>query len=146
MIVVAGSRTVGHVDLPGTPDGPVLAGIVGPSDADRVLRWALEVAERHGLPVRVLAVGRVPAAAEVALADQVARWAEKYPGVPVSCTAGRVLDAAVVLTAASGDAGLLVLEDCGGPIMPALIRAIRRRARCPVLLLSDDRPDPPRQP
>jgi len=137
VIVVTGGRAAGDTDLPGPPNGPILAGIIGPAGADRVLRRALDEAGQHGLPVRVLAVGRMPPVAEVALADQVARWSEKYPDVPVSFAVSRVLDAAVVLTAASGDAGLLVLEDPGGPPTPALIRAIRRRARCPVLLLTD---------
>jgi len=136
VIVVSGGRATGHTDLPGPLDGPILVGIVGPADADRVLRRALDEAEQHGLPVRVLAVGRASEAAEAALADQVARWSEKHPEVPVSFAASRVLDAAVTLAAASGNAGLLVVEDAGGPVMPALVRAIRRRARCPVMVLA----------
>jgi hypothetical protein len=57
-----------------------------------------------------------------------------WAGGPVS--ARRTLDAAITLTAVSRTAAVLVADPSGGPIAAAVVRAVRRRAGCPVLVVS----------
>ena len=119
-----------------TSTGPVVAAVIGAASADPVLRAAFAEADRRHASVEVLAVGAAHAHDDVALDDQVQRWAEKYPDVTVTVSARGTLDAAITLTAASRTAAVLVADPSGGPIAAAVVRAVRRRAGCPVLVVS----------
>jgi hypothetical protein len=121
-----------------TSTGPVVAAVIGAASADPVLRAAFAEADRRQASVEVLAVGADQAHDGVALDDQVQRWAEKYPAVTVTVSARRALDAAITLTAASRTAAVLVTDPSGGPIASAVVRAVRRRTGCPVLVVSGD--------
>jgi hypothetical protein len=113
----------------------VVAAVIGTASADAVLRIAFAEADRQRLPVIVLGVGASTPSAEAALDDQVGRWTEKYPDLPVSVSVRRVLDAAVTLVAACRSARLLVADPSGGAAAAAVVRAVRRRISCPVLLV-----------
>ncbi|MFG1605195.1 hypothetical protein [Actinoplanes sp. NPDC049265] len=115
----------------------IVAAVIGPAPADPVLRAALIEADRRRLPVVVLGVGAATPSDEVALDDQVRRWAEKYPDVTVTVFIRRQLDAAVTLVAASRTAELLVADPSGGPAAAAVVRAVRHRAGCPVTVVQD---------
>ena len=82
-----------------------------------------------------LAVGAATPSAEAELGDQVGQWTEKYPDVPVSVSVRRVLDPAVTLVAACRSARMLVVDPSGGPTAAAVVRAVCRRAVCPVQLV-----------
>ncbi|HET6532343.1 MAG TPA: hypothetical protein VFH03_17290 [Actinoplanes sp.] len=124
--------------MPVKPVGPVLVGVVGDQSSEAALSVAFAVAERHGEPIRVLGVGHGDDAAG-GLAERVDRWADKYPGVAVTCAARRQIDAAVTLTAASRTAGLLVIENTRAPTVAAVIAALRTRGGCPLVLVGGDR-------
>jgi hypothetical protein len=135
-VVVSGSAADGPVALPTLSDAPVLAGVIGSAPADPALRLAFAEAARRDVPVLALGIGTAAALDEVAFADQVRRWRTRYPGVPATVSVRRGIDAAVVLAAASRGAALLVLDASGGPTVRSIIRAVRRRARCPVAVVA----------
>ena len=112
----------------------IVAAVIGTGSADAVLRIALAEADRRGLPVTVLGVGAATPADEAALDDQVRRWSEKYPAVPVTLSNRRLLDAAVTLVAASRTAEMVVADPSGGPVAAAVIRAAGRRVTCSLSL------------
>jgi hypothetical protein len=114
---------------------PVLAAVIGPAPADPVLRHAFAEADRRGAQLRVVAAGRAGAGDDELLLDEVDRWAEKYPRVPVSLSVRRQLDPAVTLAALSTGAGVLVLEVTGSPVVRSVVGALRRRAHCPLVVL-----------
>jgi hypothetical protein len=117
-------------------DGPVLAGILAAGSADDVLRFAFAEADRRRVAVEVLDVGP-----ERTDADLVDRWATKYPSVPVVRSARVRIDPAITLTGASASGALLVLAEPAGHREAAVVRAVSRRAHCPVAVVPD-RPDP----
>lgn len=134
--VVVSGRAAGDPVAPPMPEPPVLAGVIGTGPADPTLRLAFAEAVRRDVPVLVLGIGPAAPLDDVAFADRVQRWEKRYPGVPVTLSVRRGLDAAVILTAASRSAGLLVLDASGGPAVASIIRAVRRRARCPVAVIA----------
>jgi hypothetical protein len=127
----------GLSSAPVRPDAPVLAAVIGPASADAVLRRAFAEADGQGVAVQVVGVGRAGAVDDDLLFDQVHRWAEKYPHVPVNVSLRRQLDAAITLGAVSGGARALVVELTGSPMVRSVVAALRRRAHCPVVVLGD---------
>jgi len=136
VVVVNGSGSGIPVALAVMRAAPILAVVIGAAPADPALRLAFSEAARRGVAVLVLGVGPAAATDDIILTDQAQSWAGKYPGVPVTVSLRRDLDAAVTVTAASRDAGLLVLDASGGPAVDSIIRAVRRRARCPVVVIA----------
>ena len=116
--------------------GPVLAGLLAPTDADDVLRRAFPEAERRATTLIVLAAGAAATrVAEPDVREAVARWSEKYPGVPVTVTRRPVFDAAVALTAGTTGCALAVLAGPGDARTAAIVASVARRAHCPVAVL-----------
>jgi hypothetical protein len=113
--------------------GPVLAGILAASTAEEVLRHAFDEAQHRAVALRVVAAGLDPDD-EPALSELVERWAGKYPDVPVSVAVRGVVDPAITLTAATRHCGLAVLARPGDARTAAVVRAIARRASCPVVI------------
>jgi DNA-binding transcriptional LysR family regulator len=113
--------------------GPVLAGILALPHAEDALRQAFDAAQHRAVPVRVVAAG-LPAADEPVLAELVERWAGKYPAIDVTVAVSSVVEAAIVLTGAARSAGLAVLTQPGDAHTAAVVRAVTRRAFCPVLI------------
>jgi hypothetical protein len=75
---------------------------------------------------------------DVLLADLIERWSDKYPAVPVITSMRRSLDAAVVLCAATSDCGLAVAPYSADARTAALLLAVSRRARCPLVLVGGE--------
>jgi DNA-binding transcriptional LysR family regulator len=108
---------------------PVMVGIVGSAPAEMALRTAFAEADRRGVAVRVVVAGTVD---DVFLDDLVARWAEKYPGVRVTTQVRRRIDAAVTLVAATRACAVAFVPAAADPVTSAVVRALSRRAHCPV--------------
>lgn len=113
----------------------IMVAVVGPVSGENTLRDAFDEAERRGAEVRVVAAGPAPAAHDDFLRDLVARWAEKYPGVPVSTDIRRQLDAAVTLVAATRECASVFVPGSPDPAAAAVLRALTRRAHCPVVVV-----------
>lgn len=113
--------------------GPVLAGILTASSAEDVLRHAFDEAQRRAVALRVVAAGLDPDD-EPMLSELVDRWAGKYPEVPVSASVHSIVDAAITITAATRCCGLAVLTRPGDTRTTAVVRAVARRASCPVVV------------
>lgn len=127
------SGVSGSVDL----TGAVLVGVVGVTPAEAALRYAFAEADRRRVALHVAAVGAASAEADAHLRDLVERWAEKYPGVPVTTRVRRTVDAAVVLVAGSGAVDLLVVQQPSDAASSALVDALCRRAHCAVVVAGD---------
>jgi hypothetical protein len=113
--------------------GPVLAGILAASTAEDVLRHAFGEAQHRAVALRVMAAGLAPDD-EPIVTELVERWAGKYPDVPVSVSVHSVVDAAITMTAATRRCGLAVLARPSDARTAAVVRAVIRRASCPVVL------------
>jgi hypothetical protein len=118
---------------PGTP-GPVLAGILTVASAEDVLRLAFDEADSRVAALRVVTAG-LPPGADAELSDLVTRWAAKYPDIPVTVAARHVVDPAITLTAATLGCCLAVLPGSTGARAAAVVRAVARRASCPVTIV-----------
>jgi hypothetical protein len=116
-------------------DGSILVGLVGAVSAETALRTALAEAEHRGAAVRVVAAGPAPAIENDLLCELVERWAEKYPGITVTTEVRRRVDAAVTLVAATRCCALAVVPKTSDPAGSALLKALRRRAHCPVVVV-----------
>lgn len=123
---------------------PVLVGVAGPSDVDAVVGFGFAEAALRGLGLLVAHVrpyAGVVTAGERAAAEAVASWSGKYPEVPVTWLVRYALDVAVVLTAASRSAQLVVVGSArrmaglrAGSISDVLIH----RAGCPIAVVPID--------
>jgi hypothetical protein len=122
---------------PVTTTEHVLVAIVGPASAETALRDAFDEAEHRGAAVRVVAAGPASAARDDHLRDLVGRWAQKYPGVPVSTEVRRQLDAAVTLVAATRHCASAFVARSSDPTSAAVLRALTRRAHCPVVVVDE---------
>jgi hypothetical protein len=111
-------------------------GFLGAGQQEEALRHAFAEADDRGAALRVLLTGDVPADDEARQTDLVHRWSEKYPDVPVTTAVRRGLDPAVILVAAARDCGLLIVQQPASPAAAALVAAVSRRARCPVVVVS----------
>lgn len=119
----------------GPSAGPVLAGILATSSAEDVLRCAFAEAQRRDVTLHVLATGPSPTAEEEAtVGDLVDRWAEKYPAVRVTLSRRHGVDAAITLSGASRRCGLVVVAEPADGHDAAVVRALTRRARCPLMV------------
>jgi nucleotide-binding universal stress UspA family protein len=132
----------GRVTLP----RPVLVGVEGESDAEPLLDFAFAAASMRGAPLLAMHVWTAPDDApptgnhhDVAqghgealalLNDAVARWADKYPDVPVHTAARRSLDVPIALTATARSAQLVVVGSTG-----YVARVLMHRAGCPVAVV-----------
>jgi len=116
--------------------GPVLAGILTASTAEEVLRRAFDEAQHRAVALRVVAAGLDPDD-EPMVSQLVERWAGKYPEVPVSASLHSVVDAAITMTAATRRCGLAVLTRPGDARTSAVVRAVIRRASCPVVVVDE---------
>jgi hypothetical protein len=108
--------------------------VIGTAPAEAAVRVALHRADAGGAAVRVVCTGPASAADDVFLRDLVDRWSEKYPRVHVTTRIRRTIDAAVTLTAAARSGTLLVLTGSPEPAVAAVIAAVARRSRCPVIV------------
>ncbi|MFC7277703.1 hypothetical protein ACFQS1_27250 [Paractinoplanes rhizophilus] len=110
-------------------NGAVLAGILDVASADDVLRLAFEEAQQRGADLRVMAT-----APHAELTDTVDRWSAKYPDVPVSVVIRHVIDPAITLAAATRTCCLAVLARPTDTRATAVVRAVARRAGCPLVI------------
>jgi hypothetical protein len=108
-------------------NGAVLAGILDVASADDVLRLAFDEAQQRGAEVRVVATAQ-----DAGLTETVDRWSAKYPDVPVSVVISRVIDPAITLAAATRTCCLAVLAHPADTRATAVVRAVARRAACPL--------------
>jgi hypothetical protein len=115
----------------------VLVAIAGPAPAEAALRDAFELADRRAAMVRIVAAGPATGTGDEVVADVVARWAEKYPDVPMTLDFRRSIDTAVTLVAASRQCAVAFVAGGHDPRFSAVLRAVRRRAHCPVIVAAD---------
>ena len=115
----------------------ILVAIAGVVSAEAALRHAFDQAEHLGVAVHVVAAGPAPAAYDDLLCDLVERWARKHPGVAVSTEFRRQLDAAVTLVAATRNCGSAFVPGSSDPASAAVLRALSRRAHCPVVVMNE---------
>jgi hypothetical protein len=113
--------------------GPVLAGILEAVSAEDVLRRAFDEAQHRAVGLHVLVAG-LPPADELAVSELADRWSGKYPEVPVSVSVSSVLDPAITLAAATRSSRLAVVGPAGDARVAATVRAVRRRATCPLIV------------
>jgi hypothetical protein len=113
----------------------VMVGIVGAVPAEAALRAAFAEAERRGAMVHVVAAGPATPADDALLRDLVDRWAEKYPGIPVTIRIRRRVDAAVTLVAATRFCAVTFVPRMSGTASSAVMRALARRAHCPMIVV-----------
>ena len=114
--------------------GPVLACLLAPTKADEVLRRGFDEAQRRATPLRLLVAE--PATADLdSLSEVIERWSEKYTDVALTVSARPRLDAAIALTAAAHDCGLVIVAEPGDARTAAVVRAAARRMRCPLIVV-----------
>jgi hypothetical protein len=116
------------------PTGPVVTGFLGTAPAEAALRYAFGEADHRGVALLVILTGVVPPGEDACQLEVVRRWAEKYTDVAVTTSIRRRIDPAVVLTAASRGVGLLVVQQPENTATAAVVEAVSRRARCPVVI------------
>ncbi|GIF13906.1 universal stress protein [Actinoplanes teichomyceticus] len=127
------------------PDtGPVVAGVDDSPNADAVLETAFTAADDRGAALTVIrALGRstaqLPDTAPADLAQQVTRWHDKFPGVPVELRLASD-GAAAALVAASHEARLVVVGSRGhGLLTNTLLGAtslqLLQHAESPILIV-----------
>ncbi|MFD5094181.1 universal stress protein [Amycolatopsis thailandensis] len=131
--------------------GEVVVGVDPSGDSERALGFALESASArnaalivvHAWHDSVLDAGAelasVEAAEERALADRVAAWREKYPGVVFRLVVVRDRNVARALIRAVPHAGLIVIGSAGGGL-GSTAQGLLGRARCPVALVGGTAP------
>ena len=119
-------------DMMATPvTGPVLAGLLSRSSADDVLRAAFVEADSRNVPLTVLIAASL--AGDATVPESIERWTEKFPRVTVAVSVASGVDPAITMTAATGGSCLAVLPPPVDALESALLRAVTRRSRCPVL-------------
>lgn len=117
--------------------GPVVAGILAVGPAEDVLRHGFEAAGDRGVPLHVQVAGPAATADPAGeLPEMIERWAGKYPAVPVTVSVRAGLDAVIVLAAATHGGDLLVVAEPRDARETAIVRALARRARCPLIVLA----------
>jgi len=165
LLIGSTSRTVaGHAKAPvivvplEAPTEPaqntVVVGVDGGPDSQEPIAFAVDLAARHGAAVEVVCVwgtstdpyGETHAAAfdnlrggaEVAVAEAVAGWQEKYPDVAISTVAPHG-HPAKVLVSRSESARILVVggrpRQVAGFLLGSVADAAVRYARCPVAVV-----------
>ena len=119
-------------------EGPVLVGLTPSDDRDGKLGFAFAEASLRGVPLLAIDTGT---SGEPAGLENLDRWSEKYPAVPVSHRSMPGVDPGIALVAASRRAQLVVI---GAPVRPdalvssgSLIQAVLRRSACPVVVVPD---------
>ncbi|MEY9877568.1 nucleotide-binding universal stress UspA family protein [Streptacidiphilus sp. MAP12-33] len=140
-----------------SPSGPVVVGIDAKDPDVAVLEFAFEAAERRGLSVHVVHAWRYPllsqgratppvyekghieAEQERLLAEVLAGWRERFPGVEVGEVSVRS-GAAKELVGLSADAALVVVGRHGGHAGPlarlgSVSLAVVQNALCPVAVV-----------
>jgi Universal stress protein family len=141
-------RLLGWAEVPvvvckrGSTPGPVLVGVDGTPGSEAAVEFGFGEAARREVPLLAMHVwpplaggpaGREDA--ERTFIDLLARWSEKYPGVPVRLAVRHGVDSAIVLTAASRSARLVVVS-CHRAIGPGpALSALAARAGCPVAVV-----------
>lgn len=122
---------------------PVLVGVAS-RGYDSVLRFAFLEASLHGAPLLVIPAAGADrpdgGAPGPGLAEALARWSDKYPEVAVRLDVRPGLDIAVVLTAASRTAQLVVVGLSGAGratrmLTGSVTRTLVHRAGCPVAVV-----------
>ncbi|WP_173161474.1 universal stress protein [Phytohabitans suffuscus] len=145
---VLGSATVPVLICPDSavPGGPVVVGVDGTAGSEAALRFGFAEADLRRAPLTAMHLwpplgaaspdrGGV-SAAEGLFLDLLATWSDKYPDVPVRLSVRHGLDAAIVLSAASRSARLMVVS---GATFNPVLAALTARAACPVAVVPDDR-------
>lgn len=120
------------------PIGPVLVGVLGTAPAEAALRYAFAEADHRGAGLLVILAGEVSPEDDADQVEVVRRWAEKYSDVAVTTSIRHRIDPAVVLAAASHGGGLLVVQHPEDTATAAVVDAVSRRARCPVVVARPD--------
>jgi len=135
----AGCPVVVVRDPSAVPHGQVVVGVGDPDDCAEALAFGFEEAEPR--QASLLAVhawpgsGPVPAGAQVALAEALGDWRDKYPGVPAGqeVVAGRP---ARILVGLSARAGLVVIGRHAGLQGPGSVRhAVLSHAHGPIAIV-----------
>lgn len=132
----------GQLHIPQVHDLPVIAGVDGTADSEAVLAYAFdEAAARHAPLVAihvarraVYQAGEADRAAAAMLAEHVAAWSQRYPGVRVD---------RIVLHANPGDAlveqsaraQLVVVGVPRRAHLGSVVHPVVRHAHCPVVVL-----------
>ncbi|GAA0815762.1 hypothetical protein [Spirilliplanes yamanashiensis] len=121
----------------------VIVALAGAGDHEPAVRAAFRAAERRHQPLLALFAGPAGAGPDGEPRRLVERWAERYPAVPVELVVRRSVDAAVVVSAATHTAGLVVVRAERDHWAGSLGQALVVRAACPVLLVGDPAPARP---
>ena len=141
---------------------PVLVGVQSGPGAESVIQFAFDEAYLRGAPLLAVHVWARPSNSGSAesgsdwfalndaryearrmLADALARWSDKYPGVQVYRVVRHALDVPVALTAASRAAQLAVVgvtrwERLHGSVAGSVSAVLLHRAGCPVAVIPHD--------
>lgn len=115
-------------------EGPVLLGVIDAGPEEAAIGRAFAEADDRGVALVVVLTAAVPAGEDRAAAELIERWSQKYPGVVVTTSVRRDIDAVVTLAAASRGCAILVVREPSSVRSGALVRALSRRACCPVVV------------
>lgn len=119
-------------------DGPVLLGVIDAGLEETATGEAFAAADDRGVALVVVVTAVAPAGEDRAVAESIDRWSQKYPDVAVTIGIRRDIDAVVTLAAASRGCAILVVSEPSNARSVALVRALSRRARCPVVVAARD--------
>jgi len=127
---------------PAASGGPVLLGVIGPELEEAAMGHAFAAADDRDVALLVVVTAAAPAGEDRSVAELIDRWSEKYPGVVVTTSARRGIDAVVTLAAASRGCSILVVQEPASARSAALLNALSHRVRCPVVVAGSRGYDP----
>lgn len=114
--------------------GPVLLGVIDAGLEEAAIGEAFAAADDRGVALFVVVTAEAPVGQDRHVTEAIERWSEKYPGVVVTTGIRRDIDAVVTLAAASRGCAILVVQEPSSARSVALMRALSRRVRCPVVV------------
>ncbi|MEU4421554.1 universal stress protein [Actinoplanes sp. NPDC024001] len=116
--------------------GRISVGVIGAAPAEAALRLGFTEAERRGATLTVIAAGPAQASGDAPVRDLLRQGARRHPGVEVTFSVRRAVDAVVTLAAVSRSCDLMIVPQGGDAASVAAASVLTRRAHSPLVVIS----------